>query len=164
MCLGRFGRGRTRDEGRAILDNTAARISEGPFPAGIAHRLPRQIIDIVLGSLDDDKAEGTVVIDLAGKWTMADQMVVTSGRSARQVGAIAQHLVERLHQAGVKSLHCEGMGTADWVLIDAGDVIVHVFRPEVRSFYNLEKMWGSDAPTRAVGGLSGTAGTTAWAS
>ncbi len=138
------------DEGRAILDTNPALITDGPPPAGFADRLPLQVIDTVLTSLDDDKAEDTVVIDLAGKTTIADHMVVTSGRSARQVASIAQHLVERLSRAGVKSLSCEGMTTADWVLIDAGDVIVHVFRPEVRSFYNLEQMWGGDAP---VGGV-----------
>ncbi len=143
----------TTDEGRAILDTSPALTTDGPNPAGFADRLPLQVIDTVLASLDDDKAEDTVVIDLAGKTTIADHMVVTSGRSARQVASIAQHLVERLGRAGVKSLSCEGMTTADWVLIDAGDVIVHVFRPEVRSFYNLEQMWGGDAP---VGGVEAT--------
>ena len=134
------------DEGRAILDNSPALTTKGPSPAGFADRLPRQVFDTVKASLEDDKAEDTVVIDLAGKTTIADCMVVTSGRSARQVASIAQHLVERLSRIGVKPLNCEGMTTADWVVIDAGDVIVHVFRPEVRTFYNLEQMWGGDAP------------------
>jgi len=87
------------------------------------------------------KAEDTVTIELAGKTALADFMVVTSGRSNRQVGAIADRLLEDLHKAGIPDLRVEGMPHCDWVLIDAGDVIVHVFRPEVRAFYNLEKMW-----------------------
>ena len=152
------------DEGRAILDTRPALTTEGPPPAGFADRLPLQIIDTVLSSLEDDKAEDTVVIDLAGKTTIADHMVVTSGRSARQVASIAQHLVERLSRAGVKSLSCEGMTTADWVLIDAGDVIVHVFRPEVRSFYNLEQMWGGDAPVSALDPLPSQSAKEPWVS
>ena len=87
------------------------------------------------------KAEDTVTIDLTGKTTIADTMVVTSGRSSRQVGAIADRVLEDLNDAGVKGVRVEGMPHCDWVLIDAGDVIVHVFRPEVRAFYQLEKMW-----------------------
>jgi len=100
----------------------------------------------VLSSLDDDKAEDAVVIDLAGKTTFADTMIVASGRSARHVAAMAEHLVERLKAAGQRSIHVEGLSQADWVLIDAGEAIVHLFRPEVRSFYNLEKMWGDEFP------------------
>ena len=92
------------------------------------------------------KAEDTVTIDLSGKSSIADFMVVTSARSNRQVGAIADRVLEDLHKAGVPRLRVEGMPHCDWVLIDAGDVIVHVFRPEVRAFYNLEKMW---APGRS---------------
>ena len=87
------------------------------------------------------KAEDTITIDLTGKTTIADAMVVTSGRSHRQVGAIADHLLRDLAEAGLRDVRVEGMPNCDWVLIDAGDVIVHVFRPEVRAFYNLEKMW-----------------------
>src|SRR3954464_12407482 len=87
------------------------------------------------------KAEDTVTIDLTGKTAIADAMVVTSGRSNRQVGAITDHLLEDLAARGVPNLRVEGLPHCDWVLIDAGDVIVHVFRPEVRAFYNLEKMW-----------------------
>ena len=89
------------------------------------------------------KAEDTVTIDLTGKSSLADAIVVTSGRSNRQVGAIADRLLEDLATAGVPGIRVEGMPHCDWVLIDAGDVIVHVFRPEVRSFYNLEKMWSA---------------------
>ena len=94
------------------------------------------------------KAEDTVTIDLTGKTTIADFMVVTSGRSNRQVGAIADRVLEDLHEAGVPGVRVEGMLHCDWVLIDAGDVIVHVFRPEVRAFYNLEKMWARPAMGR----------------
>jgi len=87
------------------------------------------------------KAEDTVSIDLRDKTSIADTMVVTSGRSHRHVGSIADRVVEDLRKAGAKNLKVEGMPNCDWVLIDAGDVIVHVFRPEVRDFYNLEKMW-----------------------
>ena len=116
---------------------------------------PARVRDLILQSLEDDKAENTVVIDLQGKTSLADFMVVTSGRSARQVGAMAQHLVERLKTLGVVGIEAEGLPQADWVLIDAGDVIVHLFRPEVRSFYNIEKMWGLEAPPSppAIDGL-----------
>jgi ribosome-associated protein len=85
---------------------------------------------------------------LAGKTSLADIMVVASGRSQRHVSAIAEKLIERLKEDGVRDTRVEGMPLCDWVLIDAGDVIVHVFRPEAREFYNLEKMWGSDRPKR----------------
>jgi len=87
------------------------------------------------------KAEHITTIDLAGKSTIADYMVVTSGRSQRHVASVAEDLVKHLHQAGVVQVRVEGLKQGDWVLIDAGDVIVHVFRPEVREFYALEKMW-----------------------
>jgi len=100
-----------------------------------------EILRLVLARLDDMKAEDTVTIDLTGKSSIADAMVVTSGRSNRHVGSVADRVLEDLAEAGVPS-RVEGMPHCDWVLIDAGDVIVHVFRPEVRTFYNLEKMWG----------------------
>ena len=107
-------------------------------------------MDLVRTSLDDDKAEGTVVIDLVGKSSIADCMVVASGRSARHVGAIAEHLSKRLKDIGIRTGTAEGMPQCDWVLIDAGDVIVHLFRPEVRAFYKLEKMWGAELPEAAA--------------
>lgn len=97
---------------------------------------------MIQSSLEDDKADDIVVIELADKSSIADFMVIASGRSARQVGAMADHLREKLKEAGVLGVSAEGMERADWVLLDAGDVIVHLFRPEVRTFYNLEKMWG----------------------
>jgi len=104
--------------------------------------------DLVLQSLDDDQAQETISIPLQGKSSIADHMVIASGRSSRQVASMAQKLAERIKQATGRSARIEGLPVADWVLIDAGDVIVHLFRPEVRSFYNLERMWGFvDAPT-----------------
>jgi ribosome-associated protein len=100
-----------------------------------------QLLEMILTSLDDDKAEDVVSIDLHGKTQMADYMVVCSGRSSRQVGAMAEKLVDRLKQDHGRICKIEGKDQGDWVLIDAGDVIVHIFRPEVREFYQLEKMW-----------------------
>jgi ribosome-associated protein len=108
-----------------------------------------ETLPLVLASIDAMKAEDTVTIDLAGKSSIADCMVVTSGRSNRQVGAIADRLVRDLHKAGRKKIRVEGMPHCDWVLIDAGDVIVHVFRPEVRDFYQIEKMWAPGSKVRA---------------
>ncbi|MEX6725208.1 ribosome silencing factor [Parapedomonas caeni] len=102
--------------------------------------------DLVLRSLDDDKAVEVVSIPLAGKSSIADVMVVASGRSSRQVGAMAQHLAEKVKAEFGINARIEGLPQADWVLIDAGDVVVHLFRPEVRSFYNLEKMWSVEVP------------------
>lgn len=97
-------------------------------------------------SLDDDKAEQIVVIDLGGKTAIADYMVIASGRSARHVSALADHLTRKLKDKGLGQVPVEGLPQGDWVLLDAGDVIVHLFRPEVRDFYALEKMWGADRP------------------
>lgn len=101
-----------------------------------------ELLSIVLKSLDDDQAQDIISIPLAGKSSVADYIVIASGRSSRQVAAIAQKLVERIKAETGHNSRIEGLPVADWVLIDAGDVIVHVFRPEVRSFYNLERMWG----------------------
>ena len=112
---------------------------------------------MILASLDDDQAVETVTIPLAGKSSIADHMVVSSGRSSRQVGSMASKLVEKIKAQTGRSPRVEGMPAADWVLIDAGDVIIHLFRPEVRSFYNLERMWafegdsGTAAPATAAG-------------
>lgn len=95
----------------------------------------------ILASLEDDKAEDVVTIDLRGRSSVADYMVICSGRSSRQVGAIAEKLMERLKHEFGRSCRIEGKEQGDWVLIDASDVVVHVFRPEVREFYQLEKMW-----------------------
>ena len=104
-------------------------------------------LKIVLARLDDMKAEDTVTIDLRGKSSIADYMIVTTGRANRHVGAIAENVVKGLGEVGLKGVHIEGLPNCDWVLIDTGDVIVHVFRPEVRTFYSLEKMW---SPVRSA--------------
>ncbi len=113
---------------------------------------PGSMLALVLTSLDEDQAQEVVTIPLQGKSSMADHMVIASGRSTRQVAAIAQKLAERLKQGGFGNSRIEGLPAADWVLIDAGDVVVHLFRPEVRTFYNLERMWGfGDGASSAVG-------------
>ena len=99
------------------------------------------LLAAVLSSLDDDKAEDVVQIDLRGKTAIGDHMVVCSGRSSRQVSAISEKLVERLKTEFGHFSRIEGKNTGDWVLVDTGDIIVHIFRPEVREFYQLEKMW-----------------------
>lgn len=99
---------------------------------------------LIVTSLDDDKAENIVTIDLAGKAMFCDRMVIATGLADRQIAAMAQHVVEKLHEAGIKRVPVEGAGTSDWVLLDAGDIVVHLFKPEARTLYALEKMWGAD--------------------
>jgi ribosome-associated protein len=104
----------------------------------------------LLESLDDAKAENVVAIDLDGKSSIGDHLVIASGRSHRQVGAIADRVLRRLKDLGRGRARVEGLRQCDWVLIDTGDVIIHIFRPEVREFYNLEKMWGADRPAERL--------------
>ena len=108
--------------------------------------------NLVLRSLDDDQAQEVVTIPLSGKSNIADHMVIASGRSTRQVASMAQKLTERIKQELGRNVRIEGLPIADWVLIDAEDVIVHLFRPEVRSFYNLERMWAFEESAAAAGG------------
>ena len=110
-------------------------------PTGGAHEEADALHDLVLRSLDDDQAVDVVTIPLQGKSSIADHMVIASGRSTRQVASMAQKLSQRIKQELGRNVRVEGLPIADWVLIDADDVIVHLFRPEVRSFYNLERMW-----------------------
>jgi len=110
----------------------------------------RSIEEVILAKLDDDQAQDIVSIDLRGKSPVADAMIIASGRSHRHVGAIADHLLRALKDAGVGKARVEGLPHCDWVLIDAGDVIVHLFRPEVRAFYNIEKIWSVEPPARAT--------------
>jgi ribosome-associated protein len=105
-------------------------------------------LNMILSRLDDMKAEETVTIDLRGKSAFSDYMVVTSGRANRHVGAIAENLAKGLKESGIQNIHIEGLPNCDWVLIDSGDVTIHVFRPEVREFYNLERLW-TQGPTAA---------------
>ena len=120
----------------------------GTPPSGFAsfRATPNRLLNVVLDTLDDAKAEGVVCIDIKGKTSIGDQMVEASGRSQRHVGAVADHLVRKLKDEGFGRVRVEGLPHCDWVLIDASDVIVHIFRPEVREFYNLEKMWSADRP------------------
>ena len=107
---------------------------------------------LTLGCLDEMKAEETVAIDLVGKTSLADTMIIASGRSQRHVGSIADRIMQEMKNKGFGTARVEGLPACDWVLIDAGDVLVHIFRPEVRGFYNLEKMWGADRPVGLAAG------------
>lgn len=124
----------------------------GSLPKGAPAAVPAaaDLNRLIHGLLEDAKAENTVAIDLTGKSSIADAMIVTEGRSNRHVAAIADRILQGLKEAGHKGVRIEGLNTADWVLIDAGDVILHVFRPEVRAFYNLEKMWSADRPVERL--------------
>ncbi|UUP17502.1 ribosome silencing factor [Nitratireductor thuwali] len=114
-----------------------------PSPAGASGDSLSRAIQTVLTSLEGSKAENIVSIDIQGKSPLADHMIVASGRSHRHVAAVAEHLLRALKEEGFGAARVEGLAGADWVLIDSGDIIVHVFRPEVREFYNIEKMWAA---------------------
>lgn len=124
-------------------DDDAAFERQGEVPTGTT---PLEVA--LLTKLDDDKAQDIVLIDLKGKSPMADTMIVASGRSHRHVGALADHLLRTLKDHGLGRAKVEGLPHCDWVLIDAGDVIIHLFRPEVRVFYNIEKIWAVDSAHR----------------
>ncbi len=129
-----------------MIDTVSASPAKAPAKPVKATLSPEKLHELILQSLDDDQAQEVISIPLEGKSNIADHMVVASGRSSRQVASMAQKLSERIKQAG-RHARIEGLPSADWVLIDAEDVIVHLFRPEVRSFYNLERMWSfGDAP------------------
>ena len=106
---------------------------------------------LIVGSLEDDKAEAIVTLDLAGRATFADRMVIATGLADRQISAMATHLEEKLHDAGIRRVQIEGANGSDWVLIDAGDIVVHLFKPDARAMYALEKMWGADLDAPEVG-------------
>ena len=124
----------------------AAKAPKAPRQEGRGTRSPAGALDTILAQLDDAKAQQVVTITLDDKSAVADAMVVASGSSSRHVGAIADQLVQKLKEKGYRDVRVEGMPQCDWVLVDAGDVVVHIFRPEVRSFYNLEKLWSAHAP------------------
>lgn len=132
-------------EDRVLTGHTTAVAQATPHRTAAAIQMnaptSEELLATVLASLDDDKAEEVVQIELRGKSSIADYMVVASGRSSRQVASISDNLVERLKVSYGMNCKVEGKGAGDWVLIDAGDIIVHIFRPEVREFYQLEKMW-----------------------
>lgn len=123
-----------------VPTDTALARAENATPLPFSE--PGSLHALCLESLDDDQAQEIVSIPLEGKSSIADHMIVASGRSSRQVTAMAQKLAERIKKAGYGRAKLEGLPTADWVLVDAGDIVIHLFRPEVRSFYNLERMWG----------------------
>jgi ribosome-associated protein len=140
------GTSATKTKGHDTLSapaiSRAAKVTRKRSPEPVSRRPDAdETLRVVLACLDDMKAEDPTTIDLTGKSSIGDYMVVATGRSQRHVGAVADNLVKEIEKAGVPRVRVEGMRQADWVLIDAGDVIVHVFRPEVREFYNLEKMW-----------------------
>jgi ribosome silencing factor RsfS/YbeB/iojap len=127
-------------------------IAAGPSKAS-AHRVKKvktepseldRLQAVIVGSLEDDKAENVITMDLEGKAMFCDRMVIASGLADRQISAMAEHLNEKLKEAGLKRVQVEGKGGSDWVLIDAGDIVVHLFKPEARTMYALEKMWGQD--------------------
>ena len=129
-------------KGKTLRTANTRKASCDPSPADMSvNHDSSSALDLVLASLEDSKAENIVPIDIQGKSSLGDHMVVASGRSHRHVSAVADHLLKALKDAGLGKARVEGLQSADWVLIDAGDIIVHVFRPEVRDFYNIEKMW-----------------------
>ena len=148
---------------------TAAAGPKAPRVPAARKKLPssrlEEIQKIIVASLEDDKAERVAVIDLEGRATFADRMVIATGLADRQITAMATHLEDKLEEAGLKRIQIEGSGGSDWVLIDAGDIISHLFKPEAREMYGLERMWGTeldDQPETAADdpreGESGTAG------
>jgi ribosome-associated protein len=139
-----------RSERKGPLSTPAISRAADRAPGAVSKTRPdaEETLRLVLARLDDMKAEDTLTIDLRGKTSIGDYMVVSSGRSNRHVGAVAEHILKDLGDAGVPGVRVEGLPNCDWVLIDAGDVIVHVFRPEVRAFYSLEKMWMPGRATR----------------
>lgn len=134
-----------RDKGTTTLTpapKTEDALASAPAEAAPSEsKLGRTAIDVVISSLEDSKGENILSIDLKGKSALADHLVIVSGRSNRHVSAVADHVLRDLKEAGHGMCKVEGLQNGDWVLIDAGDIIVHIFRPEVRAFYNLEKMW-----------------------
>jgi ribosome-associated protein len=133
---------RSKEDDVLSLDTVTAKpVSKGAGVMAHPQSISESLLDLILSSLDSDKAEEIVQIDLRGRSSMGDFMVIASGRSSRQVAAISEKLVERIKETYGFTAKVEGKETGDWVLIDTGDVVVHVFRPEVRDFYQLEKMW-----------------------
>jgi ribosome silencing factor RsfS/YbeB/iojap len=123
-------------------EGTAA--SRAPRRAAMEPSRLDQLQSVIVGSLEDDKAENVVTLDLEGKASFCDRMVIATGLADRQIAAMAEHLSEKLHQAGLKRVQVEGASGADWLLIDAGDIVVHLFKPEARAMYGLERMWGAE--------------------
>jgi ribosome-associated protein len=136
---------RERNATLSLTPHTATRAAGSPAASGSA-RTADVLLQIIVQGLEDAKAEDIVSIDLSGRTTLADRMIIASGRSSVHVGAIADRVVKACRDAGYPSPKIEGMPLCDWVLLDAQNAIVHIFRPDVRRFYNLEKMWSADRP------------------
>ncbi|MFC7292140.1 ribosome silencing factor [Hirschia litorea] len=130
---------------RTAADNTASDNDETQHKVSIAQIA--EISKMIVARLDDDKAENIIEIDLVDKSSIADTMIIASGRSARHVNALTDHISRALKEAGVTGVRTEGLQNCDWVLLDAGDIVVHIFRPEVREFYNIERIWGAETPS-----------------
>jgi ribosome-associated protein len=144
---------RRRPRSKPLNREPALQAQESPAPAEPSiedQRRTTALEDLILTRLDEDKAQDVVFIDLKNKSSVADGMIVASGRSQRHVGALADHLLRALKDAGLGRCRIEGMPHCDWVLIDAGDLIIHLFRPEVRAFYNIEKIWSVEPPRTAA--------------
>lgn len=140
-------------EDTALNRPSTGEAASAPPPAPALTENPAaDSIALALRVLDDMKAEDATVIDLVGKTSLADAMIIASGRVNRHVASIAESLVEAFKKAGHETPKVEGFPACDWVLIDTGDLIIHIFRPEVRQFYNLEKMWGADRPRERLVG------------
>jgi ribosome-associated protein len=146
---GRESTPRKRNATLSLTPHTAAPAAGSPAASGSA-RTADVLLRIIVEGLEDAKAEDVVSIDLSGRTTLADRMIVASGRSSVHVGAIADRVVKACRDAGYPSPKVEGMPLWDWVLLDAQNAIVHIFRPDVRRFYNLEKMWSADRPGEAA--------------
>lgn len=138
---------RPKTAGSKTARKTSTQAAAPQASASTAPSDADKTLSTILSRLDDMKAEETVTIDLRGKSAFSDYMVITTGRANRHVGAIAENVAKALKENGIKNLHVEGLPNCDWVLIDSGDVIVHVFRPEVREFYNLERLWTQNPAT-----------------
>jgi ribosome-associated protein len=146
---------RVRNTRKAKPANKPAPKKKVPQRPAKAHKAPKpapqsELLKRIIRSLDDDKAEKIAVINLEGRSALCDAAVIASGRSSRHVAAIAEHLARRLKEGGYGTRPISGAAAGDWVLVDAGDVIVHVFRPEVRDYYNLEGMWNVEAPGKGA--------------
>ena len=144
------GMSRQRKERTPLSPIAAPRATARRAPEPVSRRPDAaETLRLILSRLEDMKAEDTVTIDLTGKSSIADYMVIATGRSNRQLASMAQHLDEKLTKSGIKKVSVEGLTQGEWVLLDGGDVIVHLFKPDTRRFYNLEKMWGVELPEAA---------------
>jgi ribosome-associated protein len=152
LSVGRSGILKPLTPSKAASSKAAKPARKTPTEAAALKAQPDadKTLKLILSRLDDMKAEETVTIDLRGKSAFSDYMIVTSGRANRHVGAIAENVTKSLKETGITGIHVEGLPNCDWVLIDTGEVIVHVFRPEVREFYNLERLWTQNPAAAAI--------------